>query len=89
MDTEAVRENMSKFTPLHCAKVTWQVLEEKILFFAQRSDPDYFANGGPNRIPMAELTGLIDDVQSNKLLGSVTLLGRYNFNHYGKFGYNN
>ena len=63
MDTEAVREKRGKFTPLCCAQVMWQVLEETRLFFAHNSCPDDFVNGGPSRFPMAELTGLIDDVR--------------------------
>ena len=43
MNTEAVRENRSKVTPLLCTQVTWLVLEENVFFFAQRSGPDYFS----------------------------------------------
>ena len=63
IDTESVIENRSKFTQLRYAQVTCQVLEETRLFFAHNSCPDDFVNGGPSRLPMAELTGLIDDVR--------------------------
>ena len=84
-----MRDNRSKFTPLRYAKVTWQVLEENILFFAQRSGPYDFINRAPRIFPMADLTGLIDDVQRNNPLDLVTLPGRFHFKHDGKFGYNN
>ena len=67
----------------------WKVLEETRLFFAQRSVLDDFVNGGPQPFPMADLTGFIDDVRCNKSLDSVTLPGRWDFKHDGKFGYNN
>ena len=87
LDTEEVIENRSKFTPLCSEQVTWQVLEETRFFFVQRFGPDDFVNGGPQRFPMAELTVLIDDVRHNKPLDSVTIPGRWNFKHDGKFGY--
>ena len=64
------------------------MLEETRLLFAQRLRPDDFVFGGTRRFPMAELTGLIDDVQKNKPLDSVTLPGRWNFKNEGRFGYN-
>ena len=82
-------ENRSKFTPLRCAQVIWQVLEEIRLFFEQRLGPDYFVNGGTHRFPMVDMEGLIDDVCCNNPLNLVTLLGRWHFKHDGKFGYNN
>ena len=58
------------------------------MFFAQRLGPDDFVNGGPRHFPMAELTGLIDDVRQNNPLDSVTITGRWYFNNEGIFGYN-
>ena len=74
-----MRENRPKLTPLRCAQVTWQVLEEKILFFAHISAPGNFVYGGTQSFIMAELKGLIDDVQNNKSLYLVNLPGRWNF----------
>ena len=59
------------------------------MFFAQRLGPDDFVNGEPQSFPMADLTGLIDDVRYNEPLNSVTLPGIWNFKHDGTFGYNN
>ena len=56
---------------------------------AQLSGLDDFVNGGPLSFPMVDLSGLIDDTRHKKPLDLVTITGRWNFNHDGKFGYNN
>ena len=89
LNIEAVRKNRSKFTPLRCAQVTWQVLEDTRLFFVQSPGPNYFSRGGPRHFLMADLTGLIDDVQQKKPLYLVTIQVRLYFKNEGRFGYNN
>ena len=64
----SIKEVKSKFTRIRCAHITWQVLEEKILFFDQRLGPNDFTNRGPIRFPTADLGGLIKNVRRKKFL---------------------
>ena len=74
----SIKSLKSKFTRIRCAHITWQVLEEKRLFFGQRLGPKDFTNRGPRRFPTADLGGLIEDVRRNKLLDSVTMPSQWN-----------
>ena len=64
----SIKAVKSKFTSIRCARITWQVLEETILFLDQRLGPNDFTNRVPRRFPTSDLGGLIEDVRRNKLL---------------------
>ena len=55
----SIKAVKSKFTRIRCAHITWQVLEETIMFFDERLGPNEFTNTVPRRSPTADLGGLI------------------------------
>ena len=63
----------SKFTHGRCAQITCQVTEETRMFFGQCLGPNDFTNKGPRGFPTANLGFLVEDVQRNKLLDSITM----------------
>ena len=73
-----LKEVKSKFTPIRCAHIIWQVLEETRLFFNQRLGPNEFTNKGPRRPPTVDLGVLIEDVRRNIFLDSVTMPRQWN-----------
>ena len=74
----SIKAVKSKFTRIRYAHITWQVLEERRLFFYQRLGPNDVTNRGPRRFPTADLGGLIEDVRRNKLLDLVTIPSQWN-----------
>ena len=73
----------SKFTMIMCVHITWQVFEETRLFFDQRLGLNDFTNKGAKRFPTSDLGGLIEDVQRNKFLDSVTMPSQGNYQDTG------
>ena len=68
----------SKFTRIRCSHITWQILEEKRLFFGQSLGTNDFTNRGTRRFPTANLGGLIKDLRRSKFLDLVTIPSQWN-----------